>query len=108
MFFFDAIRIVQLQITSFMSAEATVLQLYMQDALLPGGRDVQAYFLLIPQVQSTFLALAEATVLRPYMREAVLEVSNACNVLKEKDCAPHLAVQAMLVLRTEVCHSSSY
>ncbi|KAG6549996.1 hypothetical protein Mapa_008508 [Marchantia paleacea] len=54
------------------------------------------------KVQNAFIALAEANVLRPYMKEALMEISKACVALEDKDCAPRSAVQALLVLRTEV------
>ncbi|KAL2629232.1 hypothetical protein R1flu_013918 [Riccia fluitans] len=54
------------------------------------------------KVQNAFIALTEANVLRPYMKEALVEISKACAALEDKDCAPRSAVQALLVLRTEV------
>ncbi|KAL3687204.1 hypothetical protein R1sor_013513 [Riccia sorocarpa] len=54
------------------------------------------------KVQNAFIALTEANVLRPYMKEALMEISKACAALEDRDCAPGSAVQALLVLRTEV------
>ncbi|KAJ7561112.1 hypothetical protein O6H91_03G014300 [Diphasiastrum complanatum] len=54
------------------------------------------------KVQNAFLALADASEMRPYMQEAVEEISKACISLEGNDCAPPSAVQALLVLRTEV------